>query len=1046
MSLDSNSQLKFSDHYNSKWMLENCKAVSTSTELDALYSRLISNKELVINVPHTIHLKGPIIPDFEADCLATEEHEHLVNALIASQTSLAEIVVSSSPFAQNLKKRLVVLQRIYHATSKQCHIPTVDITENFSSSDNVAWSTQDDNEPKSGNTVLVELGVETGLSLVFALLEQNWQQSVLIGVPSLCDSILSTAINVLVSLKPLSLANESKLTYLGVHALNRTFSFLKSICSSNSETHISARPLASELMITLAAQRGSLKYVLEWVELAVLSLSRLEGANKIRWSLFHDVISKMMKTAGFSALKTNTGADPQCDENGLVPSHLAAVYLLKQLHGLAEDYCLTHLQLLPSSTDSQQANPTPSRSSGISSTQSSVAMDTCDVYIWGSNSTHQLAEGTTERILTPKLSSNFRDSPVVEAGQFCTFLVSKEGYVTACGKGSYGRLGLGDSTNQPLPKKLTFPKDRAIKAISSSKGSDGHTLALSRNGEVFSWGDGDYGKLGHGNNSTQKFPKLIAGLSGIMVKQVSAGFRHSAAVTEDGDLYTWGEGDYGRLGHGDSASKNLPTKVKDLPPLDHVACGSSHTVAVSKDGKTIWSFGSGDAGKLGHGDTCRQYKPKVVDSLTGLVIQKVTCGCHFTLALTNTGQVYVWGSGSVIGCGSPDAIDAKPRLLEDLQTVRVIDIASGDNHCLALTYDNSVFAWGNNAMGQCGQGHSQSPVTRPKRVVGLTKVPIHQISAGTSHSLAWTAVPSDRRLMSLHKVYCVDIQEGTFNVLRSFLERYCQGFVEGAPPTPFTNNQDHEDFLLLCLRMLTVHFRIAQNSVTTSSTLGSQAKPLRNLLFKLVDMATPDHVQEAVCECLSEGTSLLLPSLGERLELLHSLLPQSPNAWNSLSKGQRMQLSMVLSSLQSDGHITVLLGLKQSRTPSLQYVPDLHLTELLMKIILRNLAYETESSLHNLEHDPDPGSVPTADVQPSDPTAPGAGPGSGDLSCPQLQQLLSSIHKHLFAYCTQADHEECERSRYEEVLSLIQCHLSLLLPLSCEVQVKLCLLCACISV
>lgn len=62
--------------------------------------------------------------------------------------------------------------------------------------------------------------------------------------------------------------------------------------------------------------------------------------------------------------------------------------------------------------------------------------------------------------------------------------------MNACGKGSYGRLGLGDSTNQAVPKKLTFTKDRGIKAISSSKGSDGHTMALARNGDVFSWGDG----------------------------------------------------------------------------------------------------------------------------------------------------------------------------------------------------------------------------------------------------------------------------------------------------------------------------------------------------------------------------------------------------------------------------------------------------------------------------------------------------------------------------------------------------------------------------
>lgn len=99
----------------------------------------------------------------------------------------------------------------------------------------------------------------------------------------------------------------------------------------------------------------------------------------------------------------------------------------------------------------------------------------------------------------------------IEAGQYCTFVISSEGSVRACGKGSYGRLGLGDSNNQSTLKKLTFEPHRAIKKVSSSKGSDGHTLAFTTEGEVFSWGDGDYGKLGHGNSSTQKYPKLIQG-------------------------------------------------------------------------------------------------------------------------------------------------------------------------------------------------------------------------------------------------------------------------------------------------------------------------------------------------------------------------------------------------------------------------------------------------------------------------------------------------------------------------------------------------------
>lgn len=78
----------------------------------------------------------------------------------------------------------------------------------------------------------------------------------------------------------------------------------------------------------------------------------------------------------------------------------------------------------------------------------------------------------------------------MEAGQYCTFVVHTNGSVWACGKGSYGRLGLGDSATQSLPKRVSF--DGVVKKISSSKGSDGHTLAVTEDGRVFSWGDGQY--------------------------------------------------------------------------------------------------------------------------------------------------------------------------------------------------------------------------------------------------------------------------------------------------------------------------------------------------------------------------------------------------------------------------------------------------------------------------------------------------------------------------------------------------------------------------
>lgn len=101
-------------------------------------------------------------------------------------------------------------------------------------------------------------------------------------------------------------------------------------------------------------------------------------------------------------------------------------------------------------------------------------------------------------------------------------MIHCDGSASACGKNSYGRLGIGETINQSLPKKVLL--NGIIKKLSSSKGSDGHTLALTKHGMVYSWGDGDYGKLGHGNCATHKQPERIAGpFVGTCIKYIDAG-------------------------------------------------------------------------------------------------------------------------------------------------------------------------------------------------------------------------------------------------------------------------------------------------------------------------------------------------------------------------------------------------------------------------------------------------------------------------------------------------------------------------------------------
>ncbi|XP_045564463.1 probable E3 ubiquitin-protein ligase HERC1 isoform X7 [Salmo salar] len=1016
-------KLKWLEHLNGSWITDDSESISTREGVSVLYSKLLTNKEVVLLPQQVLCLKGPQLPDFERESLSSDEQEHYLDALLSSQMALAKMVCSDSPFASALRKRLLVLQRIFYALSNKYHDKGKVKQQQHSPENNSGSSDLHSvsERPRSSTDALIEMGVRTGLSLLFALLRQSWMMPPPgPGGLNLCNDVIHTAMDVVSSLPPLSLANESKIPPMGLDCLTQVTTFLKGVTMPNSGADILGRRLASELLLGLAAQRGSLRYLLEWVEMALVASAVVSTMEKdkmkvcllnqeglIGYDCFMNILMQMRRSLGSSADRSQW-REPTRTSDGLCSLYEAALCLFEEVCRMASDYSRTC-----ASPDSLQTGEAP------------MVSETCEVYVWGSNSSHQLVEGTQEKILQPKMAPSFADAQTIEAGQYCTFVISSDGSVRACGKGSYGRLGLGDSNNQSTLKKLTFEPHRAIKKVTSSKGSDGHTLAFTTEGEVFSWGDGDYGKLGHGNSSTQKYPKLIQGpLQGKVVVCVSAGYRHSAAVSEDGELYTWGEGDFGRLGHGDSNSRNIPTLVKDISNVGEVSCGSSHTIALSKDGRTVWSFGGGDNGKLGHGDTNRVYKPKVVEALQGMFIRKVCAGSQSSLALTSTGQVYAWGCGACLGCGSSEATALRPKLVEELTATRVVDLSIGDSHCLALSHDNEVYAWGNNSMGQCGQGNSTGPITKPKKVVGLDGVVIQQISAGTSHSLAWTALPRDRQVVAWHRPYCVDLEESTFSHLRSFLERYCDGINSEVPPLPFPSSREHHNFLKLCLRLLSNHLALALAGGVATSILGRQARPLRNLLFRLMDSSVPDEIQEAVIETLSVGATMLLPPLRERMELLHSLLPQGPDRWESLSKGQRMQLDIILTSLQDHTHVASLLGFScppeapealasscgldpSYGAPSTN--PDTHLAEILMKTLLRNLGFYTDQAFGELEKNSD------KLLQ---------GTSSSDSSQPaHLHELLCSLQKQLLAYC----HINCVTENSSSV-ALLHKHLQLLLP------------------
>ena len=142
-----------------------------------------------------------------------------------------------------------------------------------------------------------------------------------------------------------------------------------------------------------------------------------------------------------------------------------------------------------------------------------------------------------------------------------------------------------------------------------------HSFALTADGAVWSWGLGAFGQLGHGGQQNQLLPKKIEILAGQRVVTVSAGERHSLAITADGAAWSWGYGGEGQLGHSDQQCQLLPKKIEAFAGrrVITLSAGEAHSLALTADG-AVFTWGKGESGCLGHGeDPSNQLLPKKIE-------------------------------------------------------------------------------------------------------------------------------------------------------------------------------------------------------------------------------------------------------------------------------------------------------------------------------------------------------------------------------------------------------------------------------------------------
>ena len=172
---------------------------------------------------------------------------------------------------------------------------------------------------------------------------------------------------------------------------------------------------------------------------------------------------------------------------------------------------------------------------------------------------------------------------------------------------------------------------------------------------VWTFGHGNFGQLGHGGYADESLPRMVEGLVGVKVAQVAAGLNHTVICTAEGRVLTFGKGENGKLGHGGYADESLPRMVEGLVGVEvaQVSAGNSHTVISTVEGR-VWTFGLEEYGKLGHGgdaydmdeahDVNEELVPRMVEGLVDVKVAKVAAGDHHTVICTTEGRVLAFGA------------------------------------------------------------------------------------------------------------------------------------------------------------------------------------------------------------------------------------------------------------------------------------------------------------------------------------------------------------------------------------------------------------------
>ena len=367
------------------------------------------------------------------------------------------------------------------------------------------------------------------------------------------------------------------------------------------------------------------------------------------------------------------------------------------------------------------------------------------VWTWGANTPGGklgIGDATTNRMLVPIEvhgigNVDYLNSVIaIMGGETHNLALKSDGTLWSWGYNFVGELGDGTTNSAALPVQVGLGSMPPLTNVTKLGGRTYFSLAVKSDGTIWGWGMNSSGQMGTGTMTSYEVTPVMVSSSqpGGAVNnpvQVSCGYTYGVALSTNGTVWTWGIGIHGELGTGTNTQSLIPAQVPGLSNVIAVSSGWKHTLALASDG-VVWTWGLNSHGELGDGTSNNAFSPVQAVNLSNIVA--VSGGDYNSIALRADGTVWKWGLNDVgeLGIGATDgtapgvANDSVVHAFPVQVTLdrfgngfsNVVMVANRDYHNIAVKADGSVWMWGANDQGQCGDG-TTNDIYRPSPVIGM---------------------------------------------------------------------------------------------------------------------------------------------------------------------------------------------------------------------------------------------------------------------------------------------------------------------------------------